>query len=92
MGAVYEAFREDGFQKRVAIKLVKYSFDSEFARRRFEQERQILARLDHPNIARLLDGGDYEGLPYLVMEFVEGGPLMAAATTLDIIEKLRLST
>jgi tRNA A-37 threonylcarbamoyl transferase component Bud32 len=90
MGAVYEAVREDAFQKRVAIKLVKYSFDSEFARRRFEQERQILARLDHPNIARLLDGGDYEGLPYLVMEFVEGGPLLAAAATLDIAEKLRL--
>ena len=90
MGAVYEGLREDGFQKRVAIKRVKYGFDSEFARRRFEQERQILARLDHPNIARLLDGGDSEGLPYLVMEFVEGGPLLAAAATLDLSERLRL--
>jgi eukaryotic-like serine/threonine-protein kinase len=90
MGAVYEGIREDAFQKRVAIKLVKYTFDSEFARRRFEQERQILARLDHPNIARLLDGGDYEGLPYLVMEFVEGSPLLAAATTLSIRGKLQL--
>ena len=90
MGAVYEGVREDVFEKRVAIKLVKCSFDSEFARRRFEQERQILARLDHPNIARLIDGGDYEGLPYLVMEFVEGGPLVAAADTLDTRGKLRL--
>ena len=90
MGAVYEGVREDAFQKRVAIKLVKYAFDSEFARRRFEQERQILARLDHSNIARLLDGGDEEGLPYLVMEFVEGAPLLAAATALDLGAKLRL--
>jgi tRNA A-37 threonylcarbamoyl transferase component Bud32 len=90
MGAVYEGVREDAFEKRVAIKLVKYSFDSDVARRRFERERQILARLDHPNIARLLDGGDCEGLPYLVMEFVEGGPLLAAASALNISEKLRL--
>jgi tetratricopeptide (TPR) repeat protein len=90
MGAVYEGIREDAFRMRVAIKLVKYSFDSEFARRRFQQERQILARLDHPNIAHLLDGGDYEGLPYLAMEFVEGEPLLAAASTLDVRAKLRL--
>jgi serine/threonine protein kinase len=91
MGAVYEGVREDDFHKRVAIKLVKYGFDSEFARRRFQQERQILARLDHPNIARLLDGGDYQnGLPYLVMEFVEGEPLLTAASSLGIPAKLRL--
>ncbi|HLK64938.1 MAG TPA: serine/threonine-protein kinase [Bryobacteraceae bacterium] len=91
MGAVYEGIREDTFQKRVAIKLVKHSFDSDFARRRFQQERQILARLDHPNIARLLDGGDHQGdFPYLVMEFVEGEPLLAAAASLGIPAKLRL--
>lgn len=91
MGAVHEGIREDAFEKRVAIKLVKYSFDSEFARRRFQQERQILARLDHPNIARLLDGGDVEGgVPYLVMEFVEGEPLLAAAARLGVREKLLL--
>jgi hypothetical protein len=91
MGAVYEAIRQDAFEKRVAIKLIKFSFDSEFARRRFQQERQILARLDHPNIARLLDGGDYQGrLPYLVMEFVEGEPLLQAASSFDIPAKLRL--
>ena len=90
MGAVYEGVREDAYQKRVALKLVKYSFDSQVGRRRFQQERQILARLDHPNIARLLDGGDYEGLPYLVMEFVEGEPLPAATSSLSIPAKLRL--
>src|SRR5690348_9667304 len=90
MGAVYEGLREEGFEKRVAIKLVKYSFDSEFARRRFQQERQILARLDHANIARLLDGGDERGVPYLVMEFVEGRPLLEAAAGLSIPAKLRL--
>ena len=91
MGAVYEGVREDDFRKRVAIKLVKYSFDSDFARRRFQQERQILARLDHPNIARLLDGGDYQNrVPYLVMEFIEGKPLLPAAANLGIPAKLRL--
>ena len=91
MGAVYEGIRQDAFEKRVAIKLIKFSFDSEFARRRFQQERQILARLDHPNIARLLDGGDYQGrLPYLVMEFVEGEPLLQAVSSFDIPAKLRL--
>ena len=91
MGAVYEGVREDDFQRRVAIKLVKFGFDSDFARRRFQQERQILARLEHPHIARLLDGGDYQnGLPYLVMEFVEGKPLVAAASSLAIPAKLRL--
>jgi len=91
MGAVYEGAREGDFQRRVAIKLVKFTFDSDFARRRFQQERQILARLDHPHIARLLDGGNYQDrLPYLVMEFVEGKPLVAAASSLDIPAKLRL--
>lgn len=90
MGAVYAAVREDDFRKCVAIKIVKVSFDSPFARRRFEQERQILARFDHPHIARLLDGGEREGAPYLVMEFVDGQPLLAAASTLDTTGKLRL--
>jgi len=74
MGSVYAAARSDGeYRKRVAIKLVTPGFDSEDALRRFRTERQVLASLDHPNIARLLDGGTTaEGLPYLVMEFVEG--------------------
>jgi eukaryotic-like serine/threonine-protein kinase len=77
MAAVYAAARIDQqFQKIVAIKVVKPGMDSEEILRRFRNERQVLASLDHPNIARLLDGGttDY-GLPYLVMEYVEGTPM-----------------
>ena len=74
MGVVYEAIRMDGqFQQRVAIKLVKRGMDSEYILRRFRNERQILAGLAHPNIARLLDGGAApDGSPYFVMEFIQG--------------------
>jgi serine/threonine protein kinase/tetratricopeptide (TPR) repeat protein len=74
MGAVYLAARDDAeFQKRVAIKVIKRGMDTDFILHRFRQERQIIANLDHPNIARLLDGGTTEdGLPYFVMEYVEG--------------------
>lgn len=77
MGAVYEATRADKeFTKRVAIKLVKRGMDTDFILRRFRKERQILAALDHPNIALLLDGGTTDdNLPYFVMEFIEGSPL-----------------
>jgi eukaryotic-like serine/threonine-protein kinase len=79
MGAVYEAVRADReFDQRVAIKLVRMGLDSEFLRRRFRGERQILANLTHPNIAALLDGGTtQDGRPFLVMEYVEGTPLLA---------------
>ncbi|MBI2687823.1 MAG: serine/threonine protein kinase [Acidobacteria bacterium] len=75
MGAVYRAVRDDAaFEKEVAIKLLRGGMDSRSVLRRFEQERQILARLEHPHIARLLDGGTSgHGVPYLVMEFVEDG-------------------
>lgn len=74
MGAVYEAVRaDDQFQKRVAVKTLTRGADSAVVARRFQQERQILATLEHPNIATLIDGGvTEEGLPYLVMEFVDG--------------------
>ena len=74
MGVVYEAMRANGeFEQRVAIKIVKLWLTSEHETARFRAERQILARLDHPNIARLLDGGTMpDGLPFLVMEFVDG--------------------
>lgn len=78
MGAVYRARRDDGqFEQDVAIKLVRHGYESAAAVERFRQERQILARLTHPGVARLLDGGaalDEAGrdVPYLVMEFVEG--------------------
>ncbi|MBI5083048.1 MAG: serine/threonine protein kinase [Acidobacteria bacterium] len=77
MGEVYLATRADGeFQKLAAIKVVKRGMDTEVLLNRFRQERQILARLEHPNIARLIDGGATEdGRPYLVMEYVDGFPL-----------------
>jgi len=77
MGAVYRAARDDGeFQQVVAIKLVRAAAQSPETMQRFRQERQILARLSHPNIARLLDGGSTDqGVPYLVMEFIAGEPI-----------------
>ena len=77
MGEVFAAARADGqYKKKVAIKLVRGGYDTEFILARFRTERQILATLDHPNIARLLDGGTTEdGIPYLVMELIEGVPV-----------------
>ncbi|HJZ95554.1 MAG TPA: protein kinase [Candidatus Solibacter sp.] len=74
MGAVYLAQRADGvFEKKVAIKFARHGMDSPMLRRRFEEKRRILARLDHPNIARLINGGATEhGQPYRVMEYVQG--------------------
>jgi tetratricopeptide (TPR) repeat protein len=74
MGAVYLAARaDDEFQKQVAIKIVAAPLGDDDLVRRFRRERQILAELEHPQIARLLDGGTTEeGLPYLVMEYVDG--------------------
>jgi serine/threonine protein kinase/tetratricopeptide (TPR) repeat protein len=77
MGAVYLAVRDDDqYKKQVAIKLVRRGMDTDFIVDRFRHERQILASLDHPNIARLLDGGTtMDGLPYFVMEHIEGSPI-----------------
>ena len=74
MGNVYQGARaDDVFQKFVAIKIIRRGFDSDALVQRFHEERRILARLEHPNIARLLDGGTSDdGLPYFVMEYVEG--------------------
>ncbi|MFN2407925.1 MAG: protein kinase, partial [Pyrinomonadaceae bacterium] len=94
MGAVYEASRADNeFNKRAAIKLVKRGMDTDFILRRFRKERQILAALDHPHIAGLLDGGTTEdGLPYFVMEYIEGQPLYRYCDEhqLSIAERLKL--
>jgi serine/threonine protein kinase/tetratricopeptide (TPR) repeat protein len=94
MGAVYEALRVDKeFAMRAAIKLVKRGMDTDFVLRRFRKERQILAALDHPHIARLLDGGTTDdGLPYFVMEYIEGQPLYSYcdAHQLNIAERLKL--
>jgi len=78
MGEVYRAFRaDDEYRKEVALKVVRSGGDSTFILSRFKTERQILATLDHPNIARLFDGGtSEEGAPYLVMELIEGQPLV----------------
>ena len=77
MGEVWVAERRDGqFEQRVAVKLLKTGVDSEGIRRRFLRERQVLARLDHPNIARLLDGGTTaDGQPFFVLELVDGEPI-----------------
>jgi len=74
MGVVYRAERADGrFEQEVALKLLRRGLDTEDAARRFRTEQHILASLQHPNIARLLDGGvTDEGVPYLVMEYIEG--------------------
>ena len=87
MGAVYRAERTDGaFRQTVALKLVKRGMDSEAVLQRFRAERQILARLNHPGIARVLDGGMTEdGRPWLAMECVNGLPIT------DYCEQHRLS-
>jgi serine/threonine protein kinase len=95
MGEVYRAFRaDDEYKKQVAIKLVRAGQDSASVCGRFKNERQILASLDHPNIARLLDGGTTEGVPYLVMELIEGQPIdeYCDGRKLDITERLHLFT
>lgn len=94
MGTVYLAHRADGeFEQKVAIKLIKGGVDLESLQRRFLNERRILASLEHPNIARLIDGGTTDDrLPYLVMEYVEGTPITdyAEAKDLNIVERLDL--
>src|SRR5437868_11147590 len=77
MGTVYLAARADGeFEKEVAIKVLKRGTDTDEIVRRFRSERQMLAKLEHPNIARLIDAGSTEhGLPYFVMEYVNGMPV-----------------
>ncbi|MDX6611244.1 MAG: eukaryotic-like serine/threonine-protein kinase [Blastocatellia bacterium] len=94
MGAVYEAVRADNeFRRRVAIKLVKRGMDTDFILRRFRKERQILAALDHPHIAGLLDGGTTDdGLPYFVMEFIQGQQIYnyCDSRQLSVAERLKL--
>src|SRR5437016_1836287 len=77
MGAVYRAVRADGqYRQQVALKVVRAELGAELTASRFRNERQILASLDHPNIARILDGATTgEGLPYFVMELIDGLPI-----------------
>ena len=94
MGTVYLAARDDSeYEKRVAIKLIRAGADKVFSSRRFRNERQILADLEHPNIARMIDGGTTaDGLPYLVMEYVEGEPVnkYAGEQGLSTADRLKL--
>jgi len=94
MGMVYLARRADGaFDMRVALKILRPEAASAEVLRRFQQERQILASLAHPNIARILDGGKTDdGLPYLAMEFVEGARIdeYCDRKRLNISERLKL--
>jgi serine/threonine protein kinase/tetratricopeptide (TPR) repeat protein len=92
MGAVWLAERADGqFEQRVAIKLIKRGMDTAQILERFKVERQILASLDHPHIARLLDGGTTDdGLPYFVMEHIEGRPIDAHAADRQLSVRARL--
>jgi TolB-like protein/Tfp pilus assembly protein PilF len=94
MGAAYLAERaDDAYEKRVAIKLIKRGMDSDAILRRFRHERQILANLNHPNIATLLDGGTTDdGLPYFVMEYIDGRAIddFCDGQGLTLVERIRI--
>ncbi len=92
MGSVYLAHRADGqFDQKVAIKLIDLPVGSHLFRERLRQERQILAALQHPYIARLLNGGVTEdGLPYLAMEYVDGMPIQRFCTEHNLTEVQRI--
>ena len=94
MGTVFLAERDDDeYRAKVAIKLVRPGMDTEFILARFRRERQTLARLQHPNISRLLDGGTTDdGLPYIVMEYIDGPWITryAAQHALAVETRLRL--
>lgn len=93
MGVVYRAVRaDDEYSQQVAIKLVWPGPHNTELLRRFRRERQILANLDHPHIARLLDGGRTEqGWPYLVMEYIEGAPITEYCRQRDLPLRDRLA-
>lgn len=94
MGAVFLAERADGkFDQRAAVKLLKREMNSAALRRHFDQEREILASLDHPNIARLLNAGTTDdGIPFIAMEYVDGLPIdeFCAVHSLDLVSRLEL--
>lgn len=94
MGHVYLAERADGqFEKQVAVKVIRRSVDTPELRQRFQNEQRALAGLDHPNIAKLLDGGvTGDGLSYLVMEYVSGRPIdiYCDENRLDLHQRLTL--
>ncbi len=95
MGTVFRAERDDAqYEQTVAIKVVALAAVGEFAERRLQSERRILAGLEHPNIARLLDAGTAaEGVPYFVMEYVDGKPITeyCREAKLSVDERVRLA-
>ena len=92
MASVFKVVRDDGaFRQTAALKTLQFGKDSPEARARFRMERQFLATLEHPGIARLIDGGEApNGQPYIVMEFVEGEPLIAYAERSKLSREQRL--
>ncbi|MEJ0085659.1 MAG: serine/threonine-protein kinase [Pseudomonadota bacterium] len=94
MGTVFEAVRaDDQYRKRVAVKVLHRFAAGPDAVRRFKAERQMLANLDHPNVATLLDGGvTDDGQPYLVMEYIDGAPITqwCDAQQLDLRQRIRI--
>lgn len=93
MGEVYRAERADGqFEQQVAIKVLRWGFDADWRSRRLVDEKQMLAGLDHPNLVRVFDGGTTEeGLPYFVMELVEGEPIDSYCERLELSVPARLA-
>lgn len=91
MGIVFEAVRDDDeYRKTVALKIAPWWCDRAELRERFRRERQILSGLEHPNIARLLDGGTHAGVTYFAMEFVDGRRITAYAGELKLPDKIKL--
>ncbi|HEY7871354.1 MAG TPA: serine/threonine-protein kinase, partial [Rudaea sp.] len=94
MSAVFLGEREDAdFRQQAAIKLLRRGLYSELEQRLFQRERRVLAALEHPHIARLIDGGvTAAGIPYLIMEYVDGLPITGYANTrsLDVHARVRL--
>jgi non-specific serine/threonine protein kinase/serine/threonine-protein kinase len=92
MSEVYKAVRDDDeYHKEVAVKVLRRGYDTRSLLRRFKVETQILATLDHPNIARLLDAGSTEeGLPYLVMDYIQGRPIDEYCALHELTLKARI--
>ena len=91
MGAVVKAERDDGvFQQTVAIKLIRGDLASERAKARFAEERRILARLRHPGIVRILDGGQADNRPWLAMDYIDGEPVTRALDRMQASQGARL--
>ncbi len=90
MGSVWVAQQSEPVKRKVAVKLIKAGMDSKQVLARFEAERQALAVMDHPNIAKVLDGGLHDGRPYFVMELVKGVPITTFCDARKLTPQQRL--